>query len=269
MTARPSSSVPSVHYRCPEARPMASARLVCFPYAGAGASVYRRWPAGLPKTLEVLAAQLPGREDRLREAPVRDWKSLVSGAVLGLVPHLGLPYTLLGHSMGAALALAITREIERRGLRQPDHLFVCGRPAPGRASRWTHALGSLGDPDFLAELKKRYGSLNGTLLEEPEVRDVLLPCLRTDIEALEGSAEEPHEPVSCPLTVYGGTDDPSTPPEDLEAWKDTTLGPFRIKLIAGGHFFLNDRREELLLDIRETLARQETSHASAAEGASW
>jgi medium-chain acyl-[acyl-carrier-protein] hydrolase len=60
---------------------MASVRLVCFPYAGAGASAFRLWPAGLPETIEVLAAQLPGREGRLRELPARDWKSLVAEAV--------------------------------------------------------------------------------------------------------------------------------------------------------------------------------------------
>jgi surfactin synthase thioesterase subunit len=248
---------------------MASVRLVCFPYAGAGASVYRLWPAGLPNTIEVMAAQLPGREGRLREPPARDWKRLVNEAVKGLLTHLGLPYALFGHSMGAALALAIAREVERRGVRQPVHLFVSGRPAPGREARWTRAARSLGDEDFLEELASRYGSLNGTLLDEPEVRDVVLPTLRADIEALEGSAQGPQGPVSCPLTVYGGSADPSTTSEDLHVWQDTTSGPFRIKLIPGGHFFLNDRREELLLDIGETLASRAEGCAAKAEGASW
>jgi surfactin synthase thioesterase subunit len=263
------SAASSVLYWCVEPRPMASARLVCFPYAGAGASAFRLWAAGLPNTIEVLAAQLPGREGRFREPPARDWKSLVGEAVQGLQPHLGLPYALFGHSMGAALVLAITREIERRSVQQPRHLFVSGWPAPGREARWTRAARSLQDEDFLGELARRYGSLNGTLLDEPEVRDVVLPTLRADIEVLEGSAQGPQDPVSCPLTVYGGTADPSTTPEDLQAWQDTTSGPFRIKLIPGGHFFLNDRREELLLDIGWTLASRQAGRAAKAEGASW
>jgi surfactin synthase thioesterase subunit len=69
---RPQAS--SVLYRCLDPRPLAASRLVCFPYAGA--SVYRLWPAGLTETVEVLAAQLPGREGRLarsRPETGRDW----------------------------------------------------------------------------------------------------------------------------------------------------------------------------------------------------
>lgn len=237
---RPQASS-SVLYRCLEPQPLASSRLL----------PVRR---GRRFRLPVVARR-----------PPRDWKRLVNEAVQGLLPHLGVPYALFGHSMGAALALAIARVVERRGVRQPVHLFVSGRPAPGRAARWTRAARSLGDEEFA----RRYGSLNGTLLDEPEVRDVVLPTLRADIEVLEGSAQGPQCPVSCPLTVYGGSADPSTTPDDLHAWQDTTSGPFRIKLIPGGHFFLNDRREELLLDIGWTLASRTAGRAAKAEGASW
>ena len=47
---------------CSRPRPDARVRLFCFPHAGAGASVYRRWPAGLPADVELWAIQAPGRE---------------------------------------------------------------------------------------------------------------------------------------------------------------------------------------------------------------
>ena len=45
-------------------------RVFCFPYAGAGASVYRRLARTIPPGVELCAAQLPGREDRFGETPI-------------------------------------------------------------------------------------------------------------------------------------------------------------------------------------------------------
>ncbi|WP_043225454.1 thioesterase II family protein, partial [Burkholderia glumae] len=43
----------------------ARVRLVCFHYAGSGASMFAPWAAALPDAVELLAVQLPGRENRL------------------------------------------------------------------------------------------------------------------------------------------------------------------------------------------------------------
>ncbi|MSO45804.1 MAG: hypothetical protein EXQ59_03420 [Acidobacteria bacterium] len=60
-------------------------RLFYFPYAGGGASIFRRWTA--PPHIEIRGVQLPGREDRFTEplcravddpettlAELEDWK---------------------------------------------------------------------------------------------------------------------------------------------------------------------------------------------------
>ena len=41
-------------------RPQPLVRLVCFPWCGAGASVYRRLASSLPEHIELLAVLLPG-----------------------------------------------------------------------------------------------------------------------------------------------------------------------------------------------------------------
>ena len=45
-------------------RPRARLRLFCFPYAGAGASIFHRWPDALREEVDVVPVQLPGRETR-------------------------------------------------------------------------------------------------------------------------------------------------------------------------------------------------------------
>src|ERR1051326_2486664 len=55
----------------------ASIRLFCFSYAGGGASTFRSWNEGLPPDVDVWAAQLPGRETRVAEQPLRRMPALV------------------------------------------------------------------------------------------------------------------------------------------------------------------------------------------------
>src|SRR5882762_8606158 len=71
-------------------RPLASPRLrlICLPYAGAGASAYRRWPEVAPPGVEIVAVQLPGREDRIREPPPTEIEELVPPLIGALKPLL-------------------------------------------------------------------------------------------------------------------------------------------------------------------------------------
>src|SRR5690348_4900496 len=47
----------------------AAFRLFCLPYAGGGAAIYRGWPAIAPGHVQVCAIELPGRGQRMAEAP--------------------------------------------------------------------------------------------------------------------------------------------------------------------------------------------------------
>jgi len=51
----------------PKPNPQASLRLFCFPYAGAGASIFRTWHSFMTPEIEVCSLQLPGRETRIKE----------------------------------------------------------------------------------------------------------------------------------------------------------------------------------------------------------
>ena len=67
-------------------RPLADLQLFCFPFAGGGASIFRKWDTKLPGNVEVCVIQLPGREDRFLEPPFRQIGPLVDA----LRRHMGL-----------------------------------------------------------------------------------------------------------------------------------------------------------------------------------
>ena len=234
-------------------RPHAKARLFCFPYAGAGAAVYRQWGAKLPDYLEVCAVQLPGRGQRLREAPLTRMPAIVDALVDALSPHFDLPFAFFGHSMGAVVAYELARALAGRGERVPFHLFLSGRRPP-RIPDPDGTLHTLDVAAFILEIDRRYGGIPAEVLREPEVLALLLPCLRADIAALETHRPLARPPLDMPISVYGGSEDRRTTTEHLDAWRTETTGGFRTKTFPGGHFYLEAQRPALLADLVASLA---------------
>lgn len=234
-------------------RPQARARLFCFPHAGVGASTYRLWPKGLPEELEVCALQTPGRENRLREPALSSLPKLVEALVPVLLPHLELPFAFFGHSMGAVLASEVARALVAAGAPSPSHLVVSGRRPPHVKGPET-LMHPLPDAQFVAEISRRYGGIPPAVLQERELMALLLPGLRADITALETHQPPPRPPLACSITAFGGDEDRLTPLEHLDAWRGETRGAFRVRTFAGGHFYLDARRAEVLADLSVTLA---------------
>jgi medium-chain acyl-[acyl-carrier-protein] hydrolase len=97
----------------PKANPEAKTRLICFPCAGRGASLYRTWPGPLGQHVEVCAVQLPGRENRMDEPPFTRFQDLVSVIAEVLPPFLDREYAIFGHSLGALIGFEVARRIRQ------------------------------------------------------------------------------------------------------------------------------------------------------------
>ena len=112
-------------------------RLLCFPYAGGGASSFRGWADQLPAHVEVCALQLPGRETRLKEQPLARLPDLIAALVAETRAYRQCAYAFFGHSLGGLIAFELTRALRRRGERLPLQLFVsaCGAPQLPEAER--------------------------------------------------------------------------------------------------------------------------------------
>lgn len=250
MLSNPHSTTPWL--RISQPNPGAHLRLFCFPYAGGAASIYRTWYQHLPPTIEVCAVQLPGRENRIKEAPFTDAETLVQALIPQLLPYLDRPFALFGHSMGTILAYELARQLVDRQL-VPTQLFVSGRRAPylPPRERNLHTLSS--DDHFLAALQERYNNIPALILEEPELRALFLPLLRADMTLVESYLWRDQSPLPCPMTAFGGDADPWTTETDLQAWQCLTHGAFDLHLFSGGHFYLNEAHEALLARVAATL----------------
>lgn len=222
-------------------------RLFCFPYAGGGAALFRTWPAALPATIELCAVQLPGREERLHEAPLCTWPELLSQLTLALEPWLDKPFALFGHSMGAIIAVALAHHW--RSHHEPRQLFLSACPAPGALPQ--APLHCLADADLVAAVNARYGNIPTAMLTQPEIMALFVPSLRADFMLYETYAQYAVKtsvapPLSCPVTVFGGLQDQLVRREHLVAWRSQTTGRFTMRMFPGDHFFLKNAQSPLL-----------------------
>jgi medium-chain acyl-[acyl-carrier-protein] hydrolase len=241
----------------PFRRPLAQPRLrlVCFPYAGGSAAVYRRWPALVAPEIEVCAVELPGRGVRFSEPPISDMSTLCDGLATALKPLCdGVPLAMFGHSMGARIAFELTCRFDRHVL----HLFASGSPAPGVRPRYgasgdARPTAQLSDADF----KQRLRELGGTppeILADDDLMARVLPIVRADFVLIEQYQVDPQSRVSCPVTVFAGVDDSRASPVVAAAWKLRSTAACRVVELDAGHFFLDSHRDPLLREIDRDLA---------------
>lgn len=229
-------------FRCFRPRPQATVRVYVLPFAGGGAAFYRTWADRLPASVELRAAQLPGRQDRMAEPPVTDCAELVRSLTDVLVDDArGRTFALFGHSMGALLSFEVARELRRRGAPAPVLLGLSGWSSP-RGGLPHSRYSDLSDEEFL-DAVRRLGGMPQDVLDEPDLLRLVLPTLRADFSVAESHRYRPEPPLDLPVSVFGGTADPFTERRGLEEWQRETTAPVTVRHYPGKHFYLADHAD--------------------------
>lgn len=241
-------------------RPLADpeVRLVCLPYAGGSAVVYREWQHLAPPWLEVCPVEYPGHGARLGQAPLKEVGHIVAdaaGAVKGLMDR---PVALFGHSMGGLIAYELARWMVWEKSCPPVHLFISASPEP-RGPR-SPASSRLSDEDMVQTLAEMGGTPQA-VLDSPELLELALPVIRADFAALESYEHADHPRLPVPVTVIGGREDSVVAPERLLGWREcaTEVG---VHDVPGGHFFIHDLPRHLVAMVSATVANARTAGAS-------
>jgi surfactin synthase thioesterase subunit len=221
--------------------------VLAVPYAGGGATVFHRWPDGLPDHVEVRAVQLPARQDRLREPGILRIDAIVesiSAALDGLPPA---PLVVYGHSFGAIVAFELAR-------RRPEvvHL-VAAAGRPPSVARTRPPLHPLSDEAFRDALHERFGTPRA-ILDNTSLMRVAMPSMRADFEALETYIPGPSPVIDAPITALAGSLDAGFPVADQRHWQVHTRGVYAEHVVEAGHFFCDTHRAWVLERVRATCA---------------
>jgi len=227
---------------------MEKTHLICLPFAGAGASFFNDWK-GVEESLEIRAMQLPGREKRFLEPPHVD----VHRAVDELAKELqadnarDVPTIVFGHSLGAVLAFELARRLEKAGHTAPLGLVVSGSPDPW-TQRSDRATGVGDDDAFLAKVSE-FSGYNHEALNDPMMRELLLPTLRADVRMHEDYAPRADTPLSIPVMTVRGSDDGLVSRAQVEPWRKASTGAVRHEELEGGHMYFVGKAGQLLVRI--------------------
>lgn len=225
--------------------------LLCLPYAGGGASVYRGWQAAMPPGVTLCRVQLPGRESRFGEPLLHAMPDLLEGLLLALRPWLGHRLVLFGHSMGGIVAAELVHALRDACGVTPLHLLISGSrpphvPTPSPMSRLPSAR--------FRQALQRDGGTPQEVIDCDELMALFEPILRADHTVLETWAPQPVRPLAVPLTVLAGLEDTIVPHPVVSQWQAYAAGPYRQVDLPAGHFFVRTHAEAVQAVVRSTLS---------------
>ena len=235
----------------PSATSDVAMRLFCLPYAGGAASIFYTWAKRFAAGVQLCPIELPGRGTRLQEPLRTSLDGLVEDLADAIGPYLDVPYAMLGHSMGATIAVRLALCLERMRLPRPKRLFLMGARPPHlpRPKPWLHQL----DDAELADRLRSFGGTPEPVLQHPELMGLLLPILRADFQLIETFSLPSIQPLASPISGAAGEDDTEVSHQEMELWREYTRAEFVLRSYPGNHFFPWTCTDEVIRDLGRSL----------------
>lgn len=233
----------------------ASLRLLLFPHAGSGGTIYRNWGGLLPGEFAQQVVVLPGRERRLDETAFTAVDPLVEAVYDALLAELDdRPYALFGHCLGAQLAYRVAVCMERDGEPSPLLVGVSGW-APEGFQQATYEQSQMPEPEMITWMQT-LGSFPAEVYSNPQMMAMVIPALRADLAVFSTYVDDA-APVGCPLVSYSGRSDPLMAPGAMASWKSRAHRYLGNREFPGDHFYIDtaDHAVAVTADLARHLQR--------------
>ncbi|KIN31510.1 Long-chain-fatty-acid--CoA ligase [Bacillus subtilis] len=232
-------------------------RIVCFPYAGASTYLYQKWVDKLAPDIEVVNINLPGRDTKINELPYDSAYTVANRLASEIEQISDKPLFFMGQSGGAILAFETSRLLLKRGVKI-ERLFALASRAPHDQLSEPQRY-HLPEEEFLERVNE-FGGLSESLLNNKELLSLMLPTMRADEKLAETyfySGTLGRFPF--PISIYGGKKD-RIKTEVLNKWKELSMKECKLEWFDGGHFFLQENEDQVLLSIIESIAESAFVH---------
>jgi external thioesterase TEII len=225
-------------------------QLICFPFAGGYSATFRPLQPLLQDHCDLLVAEPPGHGSN-RMPLVESLETLVDIYLEDLIPQLGKPFVLFGHSMGGLVVYRIAQKLEQRGIFPEAVIISAVQPPHTKRKQLTH----LDDGAFLNYVID-IGGVPAELVKAREVLEYFLPSIRADFKALETFEHTDHSLLRAPVHILNGEkDEPCM--QDASGWRQWTKR-IRYYTFEGGHMFLLTETERVSKTIQSILSLETT-----------
>lgn len=231
-------------------------KLFCLPYAGGSAAVYMKWKNKLNDAISLIPIELAGRGKRFNEPYYNSFDGALDDTYMEVCSQLNDTdhFMIYGHSMGSLLAYEIAHKLKENLNKEPIHIFLSGRYPPHISK--DRRLFLLPDDELIKTIFE-YGGTPRELIEDEELLSLFLPIIRADYRMMSTYEyiERPGK-LDCNISVMNGIDDKDILDFECIRWSDYTNGKCTFYEFDGGHFFINDKSEEIIDIINGTLERE-------------
>lgn len=236
-----------------EPKPDSKARLFCLPYSGCGASMYRAWPSRIGE-IEICAIQLPGRENRYREAIHESYEHLATVLLDEISPYLDKPFAFFGHCASALIAYEASLQLQHNKGPVPSSLFVSSQVAPHEGPHGRYL--ELSDEQLFIEVENLVTKMGGSPI--PDLIELSIGILKKDIELNKRYRNKTIETLHHPVVAIGWTSDQEVRPQLMGGWQE--YGDVESILLPGEHYTFLSAPDDLLAIFEQHLpARQQQS----------
>lgn len=215
-----------------------------FPHAGAGPSSLVRGAKSVNGDFSLLAASLPGREDRYKEGFSASLDDIIGQFQKTICSEITGPYGFVGHSFGSLIAFLLAQRFAEAD-NPPRFLAVQTLTSPDRI-QYIQSVASKTDEEFIDYIDNRFGGIPDSLKQHKEAMELFLPIVRYDMQLLESYEFDHPDPLPIPMIALGGTDDRAVSRAELDGWSLFTSESFSLRILPGDHFFPVQQMQKVL-----------------------
>ncbi|CAL9378241.1 Thioesterase PikA5 [Streptomyces sp. enrichment culture] len=209
----------------------------CFPHAGGNPRSFLAWQQELGAAAQIVAVCPPGRAHRFREPAMASVTELADG-VAEVIAETEGSFLLFGHSLGAVLAFEVARRL--RGVPGLRHLVASGCSAPSLLPTRRVVETARLEGKAFTEAVGFFGGLPPEVVADEALAELLLPNLRADFRMVAEYEYREDTPLTVPVTLINGVDDPHVKEAGLEHWARDCVGGLDQRWVEGGHFYFQD-----------------------------
>ncbi len=229
-------------------------RIFCIHPVGAGASMFSHFLYNAPANTEIMAFQLPGRENRISEEYFEDVPLLIEQMAQAVKPYLDLPFIIMGHSFGGILGYELIRHLKANYSQCPIRLFISGTIAPQLTKKWKER-DVISQTAVFTNSEERLLALM-SYIDDVEFLKKILPVMRKDMPLIMNYQYHENGKLDIPITAYAADKDEVVHAHEVACWEEQTTAEFELEVVPGDHWFLSRNKDQILAKLSEVVNKE-------------